>query len=117
MSSALQVDIRHYFVVGGHKPVDQSLAERVLSVLSTALSMDPAESLGAIKQSGMNRTGNFASGPSLVTPAMAHVLGPLRSDQARECGDMVFSRVRAMVGSKEEHCASCVAEKRCRTRA
>ena len=33
------MDIRDYFKPGGHKPVDQSLVERTISVLSTALEM------------------------------------------------------------------------------
>ncbi len=125
-----QVDIRKYFVPGGHKPVDGPLIARTLHVLEEALRYQQvaAADLRAPAATKKNSTllkslddsvvsvstqfrGDLLVGPSASSePTVHHVLGPFQSNQTQICQDMLFARLRRQLevkGSDSFHCAIC----------
>jgi hypothetical protein len=105
------VDVRDYFIKGGHKPIDAPLVSRIIHVLSEA-----------IKLKAMNQTecGNYYStGPHKkdhivcsmnMTDEFDHILGPNITDFKRKCHSTLLYQFRSkLLGNKEEdlHCTKC----------
>lgn len=124
-----QVDVRKYFVPGGHKPIDTPLVARTLHVLQEALryqkigtagsevvgvqaSAAPGQSLDdRIVVVSEQFRGDLIVGPSLAAdPSVHHILGPLQHNQTQVCHNLLFARLRQaleMKGTESFHCAIC----------
>ena len=99
----IQVDVRSYFVKGGHKPVDEPLALSVTEALKTAdklgiggnqtshtslhvsdtgiyASVSPAESKG--------QRGFLITRHTIPSPSLSHFLGPAKEELVKECQAM-----------------------------
>ena len=113
----MQLDIRDYWKPGGHKPVDQSLINRTMSAVHTALAMstsatDTGTAVSQVRQ--LDRKGDYISRPSAVTAGTDHLLGPLIASQTKECSKMIFKTVRDLIGSTDDHCEACPGLQRAR---
>ena len=116
----IQVDVRSYFVVGGHKPVDEPLVLSVVEALETANKLGLGSNQTGPVSLTMPVTGIYASCPPaeskaqrgiLITrhtspsPAMSHFLGPIREDLAKECEAIeVATLSKTLGGHPEEQC-------------
>lgn len=116
-----QVDIRDYFVPGGHKPVDNALVQRVVRVLDELLMMRKAqrESVGIYKDVGFGEINSKGKkivdaicGPSKIVPesGLDHVLGPKLDDLEKVCTSTVLHAFRKYVLEDAKdmlHCSKC----------
>lgn len=127
-----QVDVRKYFVPGGHKPVDDALVGRTLAVLEEALRHQELDDdsvqkghVGPTHQSpqvlrardsivdkvvavSTKWKGDMVHGPASTEPASTgHILGPLQSNQTAVCEGMQFARVRRHLEVKGRHSFHC----------
>lgn len=128
-----QVDIRKYFIPGGHKPIDTSLVNRTMNAIERALQYQLVlfpeyqkylKNPTILVSSTVNKTvimsdeiisipsewaGDIVFGPSSYPASTEHILGPLQSNQTKICHNMLFAKVRIKLGNKAEsfHCDIC----------
>ena len=128
-----QVDIRKYFVPGGHRPIDAPLVNRTMNAIERALQYQlvlfpeyqknlksPSVSLPSAANRTINMPdeiisvpsewpGDIVFGPSSYPDSTEHILGPLQSNQSKICHNMLFAKVRVKLGNKAEsfHCDIC----------
>jgi hypothetical protein len=114
-----QVDIREYFVPGGHRPVDKQLVDRVIRVLDALLLMKASDRgyggyIDLNKEGILNKNGkkrmDAISGPSIVSPELNNILGPNVSDVKQICQGMALNKFRLNILNEpkdELHCALC----------
>jgi hypothetical protein len=105
MGTHAQVDVRSYWKPGGHKPIDDDLVKRTLTVLDTALSLRREGSTERMKETGTK--GDFAIGHIALVGGLNHPLGPLISEQKSECKQTILQTYRDIVDNKDDHCQAC----------
>lgn len=122
-----QVDVREYFIRGGHRPVDSSLIDRTLHVLSsmvqlkrnmqssnttafgTILDTNPTDELGTNGKRRVDVVVSSCTKDTNVTD-MFHFLGPPVSNMVDMCRQTVLYRFRHEIlgqSSEDLHCAPC----------
>ena len=110
------VDIRDYFKKGGHKPIDDALIERIVSIIKLALPL--IRSVRHKEYENMTqkvlktaRKGDFVIGPSTMNndSALLHVMGPLISQNDAECMKTSLKLIRDELEVKglSDHCELC----------
>lgn len=128
-----QVDVRKYFIRGGHKAVDASLVTRSLAVMKEALilqkevqpntpftsrTLDTSSylvglgsatgSVGKASQKPWDYVAHFPE--SYNDPSVMHILGPLQSAHSEICNAMPFAKLRFLLGVTNKdsfHCDMC----------
>lgn len=105
-----QIDIRDYFIPGGHKPIDSSLINRTITALYEAILFQYNNIIGNIKVLP-SKEGDLIVGPSSQIETMNNVLGPPQDVLLPQCKAMVFHRLRNQLdhtrNEVEFHCALC----------
>ena len=118
-----QVDIRDYFIPGGHKPVDSLLVERIIKILKELLILknnektkinmykDINEKLAIFNEKGIKRV-DVISGPSEINSDsnLNHILGPKKHEMLQTCKSTIpyiYRKTFLNETSEELHCASC----------
>jgi hypothetical protein len=130
-----QLDIRKYFVPGGHRPMDQNLIDRAMLILQKALSLQrksfleiespvvqntsdlsiqehlcKLQSVDPIQTvAGSQFPGDFLVRPVCIKEEVNHFLGPFQKDQTKVCESLIFHQYRAALGKKDHsfHCDIC----------
>jgi 2-phosphoglycerate kinase len=123
-----QVDIRDHLIVGGHKPIEQPLIDRVTDTLVEAVRMrdrhrhhftshqhysqqhkninQHKEYVEEIKV--LSKPGDFVTSYANDLESLHHILGPKNSEVKGICRKMIFARVRQQLAADEEgHCNDC----------
>ena len=122
-----QVDVRKYFIRGGHRPVDASLVTRSLAVLREALILQQETAATAIEEaeeaasnsSFVYRTldtsayKNSPAGSKAAhtpwdfvcrfpntysDPSVMHLLGPFQENHNQVCNALPFAKLRFLLG-------------------
>jgi hypothetical protein len=130
-----QVDIRKYFVPGGHRPMDNLLIDRVVNVLVDAIQLQQqllsqptsgsvilsssANTSSVNNQNGLCFSemmlksqsksafpGDLIIGPQCVPKEINHLLGPFQSNQNQICKELIFQQLRNKLG-KTDHSFHC----------
>jgi hypothetical protein len=115
----VHVDVRDYFITGGHKPIDDSLITRVLNGLEVALEtqketkqlekrggkIGDSEIAGTMKAT--NWKGDFVTGPIVVVDELNHPLGPKISQQSALCKSTIMQKYRELIKNDDTHCDPC----------
>lgn len=106
-STHAQVDIREYFVPGGHRPIDDRLADRTLQVLRQALSFHARGNVGQVQ--ALPYKGDCLLGPAAVNGSLSHILGPPLADMETACKAMALHGFRDVIKASADdlHCAPC----------
>lgn len=121
-----QVDIRKYFVPGGHRPMDALLVERVMNVLSDAFELqqqllmkhnnkttsfhDICSHDVILKSNAKSKwPGDLVIAPHCVQSEIDHLMGPLQANQNQICKELVFQQLRSKLGKSDHsfHCDIC----------
>lgn len=118
-----QVDIRDYFIKGGHRPIDEPLINRTINAIKSSVDSQRKGNIGqiiklsspkvSIQTDGKLRTsGDFIMGSATVTEHLNHIMGPGKDDFFDNCKDMVFHKFRKELGvqnadSEDLHCNYC----------
>jgi len=102
-----QIDVRNYWVPGGHKDIDEPLVKRTIDVLIRAIHFQKEGNIGQLLT--LPQKGDFITGPSAQVGALDHVLGPITSELKALCHSMVLYRHREELGSNGDdlHCVEC----------
>jgi hypothetical protein len=131
-----QVDIRKYFVPGGHRPMDNLLIDRVVNILLDAIQLQQqllsqATSKSVVGMSSLVNTssvknqndlcfhemmlksqsksafpGDLIIGPQCVPKEINHLLGPFQTNQNQICKELIFQQLRNKLG-KTDHSFHC----------
>jgi len=105
-----QIDIRDYFIPGGHKPIDAGLIDRTLDTLQEAVAFQQQGIIGGVKVLH-SRQGDVIIGPSAELSIMSNVLGPPSDVLMTYCKTMVFNTLRDLLDNTKNdvlfHCSLC----------
>lgn len=117
MGTHSQVDVRDYFIVGGHKPVDESLIARVKTVLAEAIKFRKEQQKVIESSHGersiddirvLDKPGDFVMNYAKDIDALRHILGPKASQVKELCARMIYTKIRKQLSADDEnHCANC----------
>ena len=113
-----QVDVRDYWVPGGHKAIDDALIERTKRILGDALVYRESVVMGQYKCNDIppkNDKIDCVLGPIVVNAttipnSLQHILGPLVSDVTEACTHTVlhdFRKYKLLREDNELHCGPC----------
>lgn len=110
-----QVDVRDYFVVGGHKPIDDSLIDRVLKTLVEVQDFQRRHDQSLTKGDlfpedirVLSKPGDFVMSHANLSEPLSHLLGPKADQIGKLCESMIFTKIRKQLGaSEEDHCFQC----------
>ena len=113
-----QVDVRDYWIPGGHKPIDDKLIERTKHILIDALAYREASSMGkynCIDIPPKNDKVDCVVGPIManatsIPNSLQHILGPFTSDIEAACTQTVlhdFRKFKLLREDNELHCGPC----------
>lgn len=95
-----QVDIREYRSNNGHRPIDNSLINRVMYLLNESL-------LYPFNSSNLKSTenlGDFLVSSNISSDGLSHIYGPNYRDSYNICKQMIFNEVRSRIGEEDSHC-------------
>ena len=121
-----QVDVRKYFIRGGHRPVDAALVTRSLAVLREALILQQETAAMVEERRGVDNDSpftyrtldtssykNFPLGSKAANtpwdfvcrfpnrysdPSVMHLLGPFQESHKKVCNAMPFAKLRFLLG-------------------
>lgn len=112
-----QIDVRDYWVVGGHKSVDTNLTVRVLETLKQSLSFQDDlylnknvnDSIHVVQKN--QKTGDFFMKYSSMyidnEPLLDHMFGPKIESLSAVCERMIFSKTRKYLESLDSEDLQC----------
>ena len=100
-----QVDVRSYWVPGGHRPIDSPLVDRVLTTLEAALALQKEGPVEKLKET--KTKGDFVSGPLSISGPLGHPLGPTLSEQGLQCKQTILQKYRELIKNDDTHCSAC----------
>ena len=110
-----QIDVRDYFIAGGHKPIDDPLINKVLETLNEVANFHHRHDLLPIHQPDsesikfMSKPGDFIMNHAIIPSELNHILGPKANQAKNVCSTLIFTQVRKQLGSSEDdlHCSQC----------
>jgi hypothetical protein len=118
-----QVDIRDYFIKGGHKPIDEPLINRTINAVKSSVDSQRKGNLGQVIQlskppvavstgAKIKTGGDVIMGSAILSQSLNHIMGPGKDSFLDSCKDMVFHKFRKELGvhnavSEDLHCNYC----------
>jgi hypothetical protein len=102
-----QVDVRNYFIAGGHKPIDPPLIERVINTLIVAVGMNRNGSVNQTRALS-HQLGDYVVGPCPQSHGTLHILGPQLTALKEECHALpLYEYRKTLKGDNDDHCQGC----------
>jgi hypothetical protein len=112
-----QIDIRKYFIKGGHRAIDNSLIKRVHNILNKSIEIQQSNFF-IFESPSIQRLSSVSTGDFIVNflstnhhggESLYHVLGPSQTNQSSICKAMIFAKIRSILGAEGNsfHCDIC----------